>query len=85
MLYSFQKSHFSHRFINWLLFVNSIRKLLNSTMKTLNDFNFKDKKALIRVDFNVPLDENFKLPMQPELKLQNQRLLKFLKMAAVVF
>ena len=28
-------------------------------MKTLNDFNFKDKKALIRVDFNVPLDDNF--------------------------
>jgi phosphoglycerate kinase len=28
-------------------------------MKTLFDFNFKDKKALIRVDFNVPLDENF--------------------------
>lgn len=28
-------------------------------MKTLKDFNFKDKKALIRVDFNVPLDENF--------------------------
>jgi phosphoglycerate kinase len=30
-------------------------------MKTLNDFNFKSKKALIRVDFNVPLDENFKV------------------------
>ena len=28
-------------------------------MKTLNDFNFKDKKALIRVDFNVPLDDDF--------------------------
>lgn len=28
-------------------------------MKTLNDFNFNSKKALIRVDFNVPLDENF--------------------------
>ena len=28
-------------------------------MKTVNDFNFKDKKAIIRVDFNVPLDENF--------------------------
>jgi len=26
-------------------------------MKTLNDFNFKDKKALVRVDFNVPLDD----------------------------
>lgn len=30
-------------------------------MKTLNDFNFKDKKAIIRVDFNVPLNENFEV------------------------
>jgi phosphoglycerate kinase len=28
-------------------------------MKTLNDFNFNNKKALIRVDFNVPLDGKF--------------------------
>ena len=28
-------------------------------MKTLQDFNFNTKKAIIRVDFNVPLDENF--------------------------
>ena len=28
-------------------------------MKTLQDFNFSNKKAIIRVDFNVPLDENF--------------------------
>jgi phosphoglycerate kinase len=26
-------------------------------MKTINDFNFKNKKALIRVDFNVPLND----------------------------
>jgi phosphoglycerate kinase len=30
-------------------------------MKTFSDINFKDKKAVIRVDFNVPLDENFKV------------------------
>ncbi len=30
-------------------------------MKTINDFNFADKKAIIRVDFNVPLDDNFKV------------------------
>lgn len=30
-------------------------------MKTLADINFANKKALIRVDFNVPLDENFKV------------------------
>ena len=28
-------------------------------MKTLTDFNFAGKKAIIRVDFNVPLDEKF--------------------------
>lgn len=28
-------------------------------MKTIKDFNFQDKKALIRVDFNVPLDADF--------------------------
>ena len=27
-------------------------------MKTVDDLNFSKKKALIRVDFNVPLDEN---------------------------
>ena len=26
-------------------------------MKTINDYNFKGKKALVRVDFNVPLNE----------------------------
>ena len=30
-------------------------------MKTLNDFNFENKKALIRVDFNVPLNEQFEV------------------------
>ena len=28
-------------------------------MKTISDFNFANKKAIIRVDFNVPLDESF--------------------------
>lgn len=28
-------------------------------MKTVNDINFKGKRALIRVDFNVPLDKSF--------------------------
>lgn len=30
-------------------------------MKTINDFNFENKKALIRVDFNVPLNDNFEV------------------------
>lgn len=30
-------------------------------MKTIDDFNFEGKKALIRVDFNVPQDENLKV------------------------
>ena len=30
-------------------------------MKTINDFNFNGKKAIVRVDFNVPFDENFNI------------------------
>ncbi|MCL9804147.1 phosphoglycerate kinase [Flavobacterium amniphilum] len=30
-------------------------------MKTLTDFNFRDKKAIIRVDFNVPLNDKFEV------------------------
>ncbi len=30
-------------------------------MKTINDLNFTGKRALIRVDFNVPLDKSFKV------------------------
>lgn len=30
-------------------------------MKTIQDYNFKNKKALVRVDFNVPLDNAFNI------------------------
>ncbi len=36
-------------------------KNIDLSMKTINDFNFKDKKALVRVDFNVPQDDQQKV------------------------
>ncbi len=33
----------------------------NTTIMTINEFNFAGKKAIVRVDFNVPLDENGKI------------------------
>ncbi|MDR2918132.1 MAG: phosphoglycerate kinase [Tannerella sp.] len=30
-------------------------------MQTIDNFNFAEKKAFVRVDFNVPLDENFNI------------------------
>ncbi|MDR1373066.1 MAG: phosphoglycerate kinase [Dysgonamonadaceae bacterium] len=30
-------------------------------MQTIDNFNFKDQKVFVRVDFNVPFDENFKI------------------------
>ena len=30
-------------------------------MQTIDNFNFAGKKAFVRVDFNVPLDENFNI------------------------
>ena len=48
-------------------------------MKTLNDFNFKDKKALIRVDFNVPLDENFQVTDATRIEAAKPTIIKILE------
>ncbi|PSG90289.1 phosphoglycerate kinase [Aurantibacter aestuarii] len=48
-------------------------------MKTLNDFNFKDKKALIRVDFNVPLDADFKITDATRIKAAKPTIIKILE------
>ncbi|MGJ8591459.1 MAG: phosphoglycerate kinase [Aquaticitalea sp.] len=48
-------------------------------MKTLNDFNFKDKKALIRVDFNVPLDENFNVTDASRIEAAKPTIIKILE------
>jgi phosphoglycerate kinase len=37
-------------------------------MKTVNSFNFAGKKALIRVDFNVPLNERFEITDDTRIK-----------------
>ncbi len=37
-------------------------------MKTIDSYNFAGKKALIRVDFNVPLDNNFLITDDTRLK-----------------
>ena len=37
-------------------------------MKTVNDFNFDGKRALIRVDFNVPLNETFEITDDTRIK-----------------
>lgn len=48
-------------------------------MKTIDNFNFKDKKALIRVDFNVPLDENFKVTDTTRIEAAKPTIEKILK------
>ncbi len=48
-------------------------------MKTLNDFNFKGKRALIRVDFNVPLNDQFKITDETRINAAIPTLKKILK------
>ena len=48
-------------------------------MITINDFNFKNKKALIRVDFNVPLDENFNVTDTTRIVSAKPTILKILE------
>jgi phosphoglycerate kinase len=48
-------------------------------MKTINDINFSGKRALIRVDFNVPLDKSFNVTDDNRIRATIPTLNKILK------
>ncbi|MDT0294673.1 phosphoglycerate kinase [Mesonia ostreae] len=48
-------------------------------MKTLNDYNFKDKKALVRVDFNVPLNDKFEVTDATRIQSAKKTITKILE------
>ncbi|QLG45264.1 phosphoglycerate kinase [Costertonia aggregata] len=48
-------------------------------MKTIEDFNFENKKALIRVDFNVPLDADFNVTDTNRIEAAKPTILKVLE------
>lgn len=48
-------------------------------MKTIDDYNFDGKKALIRVDFNVPLDGDFNVTDTSRIEAAKPTILKVLE------
>lgn len=48
-------------------------------MQTLNDFNFNTKKALIRVDFNVPLNAEFEVTDATRIQAAKPTIIKILE------
>lgn len=48
-------------------------------MKTIDDFNFENKKALIRVDFNVPLNDKFEVTDNTRIVSAKPTIIKILE------
>ena len=48
-------------------------------MQTVANFNFAGKKALVRVDFNVPLNERFEITDDTRIKATIPTIQKILK------
>ncbi|WP_394748011.1 phosphoglycerate kinase [Spongiimicrobium salis] len=48
-------------------------------MTTIDNFNFEDKKALIRVDFNVPLDAEFNVTDSTRIEAAKPTIIKVLE------
>ncbi|WP_299213888.1 phosphoglycerate kinase [uncultured Dokdonia sp.] len=48
-------------------------------MKTVDHFNFENKKALIRVDFNVPLDDQLQITDDTRIEAAKPTILKILE------
>ena len=48
-------------------------------MKTLDSYNFAGKKALVRVDFNVPLNDKFEITDETRIKATIPTITKILK------
>lgn len=48
-------------------------------MKTIKDFNFKNKQAIIRVDFNVPLNDKFEVTDDTRIQAAKSTIIKILE------
>ena len=45
-------------------------------MKNIDTYNFKNKKVIIRVDFNVPLNEQFEITDEKDFEFKNSDIIQ---------
>ena len=53
-------------------------------MQTIDTYDFKGKKAIVRVDFNTPLDENFNITDDTRIRAAIPTLKKILEKGGAI-
>ncbi|MFT5640104.1 MAG: phosphoglycerate kinase [Cyclobacteriaceae bacterium] len=78
------KKHTAKAVFSYSIYSRRAKFKIIPHMKTIDDFNFRNRKALIRVDFNVPLNDQHEITDETRIKAAIPTLKKIIEEGGAV-